>query len=192
VLPLALYALYLFLQQQESEEHRRTTEFASDVQPVREWLRLALGLGWIVLGVEALVRSALWLGDAFDIPDFFWGATVVAASTSLPDALVSVRAARRAESEVSLANVFGSNTFDLLVAVPAGVLVAGTAVVHLEFAVPMFGFLAAATLALFVSLRVGLSLGRREAWFLLALYAVFAGWLGLEAAGVIGWTSSGR
>lgn len=51
--------------------------------------------------------------------------SIIAAGSSLPDAIISVRAARSGDPAVSLANVFGSSIFDLLVAVPAGVLVAG-------------------------------------------------------------------
>ncbi len=49
-------------------------------------------------------------------PEFLLGVTILAAATSLPDTLVSVRAARRRPRGHALANVLGSNTFDLLVA----------------------------------------------------------------------------
>ena len=87
-----------------------------------------------------LVRAATGFGDLFDTLSFVWGLTVVAAGTSLPDAFVSVQAARRGEGVTSLANVLGSNTFDLLVAVPTGVLVAGTAAIDFAATVPMMGF----------------------------------------------------
>jgi cation:H+ antiporter len=98
---------------------------------------------------------------------------MIAAATSLPDALISIRSAGRGDSDVSLANVFGSNSFDLLVGVPAGVLVAGTAVVSLDVAVPLMAFLAFATIFLFALVRVGLTLGRGEAVVLLLLYLGF-------------------
>ncbi len=79
--------------------------------------------------------------------------TVIAAATSLPDALVSVRAARDDEDVTSLTNVLGSNTFNLLVAIPVGVLLAGSATIDFLVAVPMMGFLAAATLVFIVFTR---------------------------------------
>ena len=99
---------------------------------------------------------------------------------------MSVQAARRGEGVTSLANVLGSNTFDLLVAVPAGVLVAGTAAIDFTATVPMMGFLTVATLVLFTVLRTDLTLTEREGYVLLGVYAVFVVWLVLETVGVTG------
>ena len=85
----------------------------------------------------------------------------------------------------SLANVLGSNTFDLLVAVPAGVLVAGTATVDFAAAVPMMAALTLATLVLCTLLRTELTLTDRETYALLVAYALFLGWIALESAGAV-------
>lgn len=187
--PVLLYGLYLFLQQQDTREQRRdapggASDDAERVRPLREWARLALSLGVIVAGVEALVRAALGLGEALGTPSFLWGLTVVAAGTSLPDAFISVRAARKGEGDVSLANVLGSNIFDLLVAVPVGVLIAGAARIDFAIAAPMMGFLVLATIVLFTALRTQLTLSRAESGVLLLLYAGFVGWMVLETLGV--------
>lgn len=207
LVPLGLYALYLFLQQQDVAEHRRATgeggdevdpglarieeEGGSDVEasvnPGKDWLLLGLGLLSILGGVEALVRSVLFLGDRYDIPSFVWGVTVVAAVTSLPDALVSYRAARRGDSPVSLGNVLGSNIFDLLVALPACVLVAGTTVVDYSVAAPLMAMLTLATIVLFACLRTGVKLDHRESWLLLFLYGAFVAWAVVESFGLVSW-----
>ncbi|MFC3477946.1 sodium:calcium antiporter [Halobacterium litoreum] len=183
LIPVALYGLYLFVQYQDTADHRAGTE-APTGSVAREWAVLAGSLAIILVGVEALVQAALTLGDALGTPAFLWGLTVVAAGTSLPDTVVSVRAARDDNSETSLANVLGSNVFDLLIAVPAGVLVAGSTVVDFEFAAPMMAVLVAATIVLFTVTRTDLELTDREAYTLLALYATFVVWLGLETLGV--------
>jgi len=78
----------------------------------------------------------------------------------------------------------GSNIFDLLVAIPAGVLVAGAAPVDFGVAAPLMGFLTMATIVLFAFMRTKLRLTRGEGVILLLLYAVFVGWLVLETVGV--------
>ena len=161
-------------------------EPAEEIDVAREWAVLAASLVIVVIAVEGLVRAAIGFGDLFDTSSFVWGLTVVAAGTSLPDAFVSVQAARRGEGVTSLANVLGSNTFDLLVAVPAGVLVAGTAAIDFAATVPMMGFLTVATLVLFTVLRTDLTLTEREGYVLLGVYAVFVVWLVLETVGVTG------
>ena len=182
-MPLALYGLYLFLQYQDTGDYR-TDEPHADVDAVKHWAVLGASLLVILVGVEGLVRAALSLGEALGTPSFLWGLTVIAAGTSLPDAIVSVQAARSENATTSLANVLGSNVFDLLVAVPAGVLVAGGTVIDFRRAAPMMAVLVFATIALFALLRTDLELTAREAAFLLALYAAFVAWLALETVGV--------
>jgi cation:H+ antiporter len=219
LVPLLLYGLYLFLQQQEVAETEdgggardaaadgeepstqkadargggREGDPALDPSPEdagspetvgRAWLRMGLGIGLVVVGVEGLLRVALGLGDLLGTASFLWGATVVAAATSVPDAIISIRSARRGEGEVSAGNVLGSNIFDLLVAIPAGVLVAGATVVDYRVAAPLVAFLTLATVTLFTTLRTRLRLDPGEGWALLGLYACFVAWLALETAGV--------
>lgn len=121
--PLGLYAVYVFTQHQDVSESGVERVEAESL--LRAWLGLAISLLIILVAVEGLVRSALALGEVFGVASFLWGVTVVAVGTSLPDAFVSVRAAQRDEGVTALGNVFGSNTFDLLVAVPVGVVLAG-------------------------------------------------------------------
>lgn len=184
LVPLALYGLYLFLQQQSTSEYE-TDEDGAHIDRRRNWLKLLGSLLLIVVGVEGLVRAALFFGEFFNTPSFLWGILVIASVTSVPDALVSVRLARSGFGIPSLSNVLGSNIFDLLVAVPAGVLVAGSAQIDLGIALPMMVFLSLATLQLFVSLRNKLSLNRLESWLLLGSYGVFVVWIVLETVGVM-------
>jgi len=183
VLPLATYGVYLFLHQQDASEYVPTD--SPDIDRNRELLTLAVALVVIAVGVEGLVRAALSLGDIFGTPSFLWGLTVIAAGTSLPDAIVSVRAARNDDSVTSLTNVLGSNTFNLLVAIPVGVLLSGSATINFLAAIPTMGFLAFATLVFVVFARTDLELTDREAYGFLGLYAVFLVWMTLESAGVI-------
>jgi cation:H+ antiporter len=187
-LPILLYALYLFIQQQDTTDHD-AADPPADMRVLVQWGFLALSLACIVIAVEAMVSGITFAAKQFS-PDLLWvwGMTVIAAGTSLPDALVSIRAARAGESTTSLANVLGSNIFDLLVAVPAGILVAAAVgdavVVDFVVAVPMMTALTVATIALFTLLRTDLHLSELEAYALLGAYAVFVGWLVLGILGL--------
>ncbi|KAB7518279.1 sodium:calcium antiporter [Halosegnis rubeus] len=180
-IPLALYGLYLFIQWQDVSDHE--AERVDDIDAWRSWGLLALGLGFILLGVESLVGAIEVLNASFGIPEFLAGVTILAAATSLPDALVSVRAARGGDGITSLGNVLGSNTFDLLVAIPVGVLIAGTAPISFAVAAPMFGVLTVATILLFTVLRTDLTLTGGEAYLLAAAYLAFVGWVVAETLG---------
>ncbi|SDG06345.1 cation:H+ antiporter [Halorubrum xinjiangense] len=182
VIPLALYGLYLFIQYEDVGD-AEIERVRDGVDVRREWARLAAGLGLIVITVERLVASVESLGVTFGIPEFLAGVTVVAAATSVPDALVSVRTARENRGATSLGNVLGSNTFDLLVAIPLGVLIVGEVAVNFSTAVPMLGVLTGATVLLFVTLRTSLALTDRESYALLAAYGLFVAWVVAETVG---------
>lgn len=182
LMPLATYAIYVFLQYQDTRDHAAKP---IQVNVPREVGTLAVSLLLITVGVEGIVRAALGFGEIFGTPSFLWGLTVIAAATSLPDAFVSVRAARIDDSVTSLTNVLGSNTFNLLVAIPVGVLLAGPTTVSFLAAVPMMGFLAFATLVFVIVTRTHLELTDPEAYGLLVLYLLFLAWMTLETFGVV-------
>lgn len=184
IFPVILYLLYLFVQWQDTMDYE-AGEAPEEVSPGWEWARLVASLAIILLGVEGLVHSAIGFGEFFGTPSFLWGLTVVAAGTSIPDAFVSIRAARSGNAVTSLANVLGSNIFDLLVCIPAGIMIAGSANINYTVAAPMMAVLTVATLALFMMMRTGMKLSRTESAILLGLYLVFVVWISLESFGVV-------
>ncbi|MFB6310271.1 MAG: sodium:calcium antiporter [Salinirussus sp.] len=183
LLPLALYGLYIFIQWQDFGDSSEPIQ-QEGVRIRREWVRLGLGLLLILVAVEQLVGAVEGLNHTFGIPEFLGGVSILAAATSLPDTLVSVRAAREGRAVTSLGNVLGSNTFDLLVAIPVGVLIAGSAPVNFAVAIPMLGVLTVATILLFAMLRTDLELSDLESYFLLGAYAVFIVWVIAETIGL--------
>ncbi len=188
--PVALYGLYLFLQYQEIVERRKSNHGGreanqeSGINIQQEILVFVGSMLLIIVSVEGLVYSGLQIGELLKIPAFLWGLTIIAAATSLPDAKISVDAARRGEGDISIANVLGSNIFDLCFCIPAGILIAGTATIDLAQAAPMMGLLVLATLSLFVMLRTQLVLSRGEGLVCLTLYAIFVAFVISETSGV--------
>jgi cation:H+ antiporter len=77
-------------------------------------LFLAIGLGLLVAGAEALVRGASRLAIAVGISPLVIGLTVVAYGTSAPEMAVSVLAGIQGKADLSLGNVVGSNIFNVL------------------------------------------------------------------------------
>lgn len=184
VLPLVAYGLYLFLQWQDTVDYSPSPS-TSQISPLKQWGWLLAGLLLILVAVERLVDAAIFLGNEAGTSDFLWGVTIVAAATSLPDTLVSVKAADKERDVASIANVVGSNTFDLLVVIPVGVMLTGTAIIDFTIAAPMMGCLVAATVLLFVTLRTDLALKRWEAYLLLLSYGGFVVWVFAEALAIV-------
>jgi cation:H+ antiporter len=184
VIPLGLYGLYIFIQVQDTADYTPEAD-TSDVDPRRQWAFLLAGLVVILVAVEQLVGQLETVGVELGISQFLLGVTILAAATSLPDTLVSVRAAQNDRGVASMANVLGSNTFDLLVAIPVGVLLVGSTSINFTMAVPMFGALTAATILLFTALRTEMVLTRVESYLLLAAYLGFLAWVVAEVTGLI-------
>ncbi|KTG11293.1 sodium:calcium antiporter [Haloprofundus marisrubri] len=183
LVPILLYGLYIFIQYQDTADYDSPTP-DGNVNILKQWGLLAASLVIVLVSVEGLVHAAQGFAEVFGTPEYLWGLTVIAAGTSLPDTLVSVRAARDDRGVTSLANVLGSNIFDLLVAVPVGVLILGEATFDYGAAVPMMGFLTLATIVLFTTMRTDLELTDSEAGVLLTTYVLFVGWMVAETVGL--------
>ncbi len=131
-----------------------------------------LGALFLVLGSHYLVDSVQILGDEFRLLDV-GGITIigVAIGTSLPELLVSVKAAVNHNSEMALGNIFGSNAFNMLMVVGLPGLFFGAELdtTTLEVGLPA---LAAVTL-LFVITGISQRIHMWEGAFFLMLYILF-------------------
>ncbi len=78
------------------------------------------GLGLLAGGAVLLVGAASRLAAAFGVPPLAIGLTVVAWGTSAPEFAVSVLAAAGGNADIALANVIGSNLFNVLFVLGAG------------------------------------------------------------------------
>ena len=77
-------------------------------------VQLAAGLGLLVLGAELLVRGASRLAASVGVSQLVIGLTVVAYGTSTPELAVSLQAALAGNADIAVANVVGSNIFNVL------------------------------------------------------------------------------
>jgi cation:H+ antiporter len=77
-------------------------------------LTFLLGLAFLIIGAEALVRGASRLAAAIGISPLVIGLTIVAFGTSSPELAVSIQANFTGQAEISLGNVVGSNIFNIL------------------------------------------------------------------------------
>lgn len=174
--PLAFYILYGYIQWHEVKGNQPEPSLKVE-KPWKPWSRLILSMVAVAIGVEILLNVVVGIGESVDVPTWVWGATIVAVVTSLPDLFMSVKAAQNHSSDSSMGNAVGSNTFDLLVVIPVGVLVLGYVPIHLEILLPLVAYLMLATVIIMVLMRENYELSRSNAWMLLFLYLVFLIWI---------------
>ena len=131
-----------------------------------------VGLGGLILGAELLVDGGKSMASAVGMSSAVIGLTVVAIGTSIPELAFSVRAAQRGQSELALANVLGSNAFNLLSVLGIAAIVDPIVVPEEAAQRDVWVMLAISTLVWPIVL-VRRKLGRPEGLTLLAIYAVY-------------------
>jgi cation:H+ antiporter len=77
------------------------------------WLSLACSLVLLYFGAEGLVRGSASLALRLGLTPLVVGLTVVAMGTSMPEVMVSVKAALAGSGDLAVGNVVGSNIFNI-------------------------------------------------------------------------------
>ncbi|QAU12876.1 sodium:calcium antiporter [Halorubrum sp. BOL3-1] len=142
------------------------------------------GLAIVLVGVESMVGMTLQISDALGAPPFLISVTVLSAMSSFPDLLVGVKMGEAGDQRAAVANVFGTNTFNLVAALPIGVILAGGVSIGFLTSVPLLLFLFYTTLVVVVLAATEFELTTEEGYVLLAMYLAFLAWMTTEALGV--------
>jgi len=79
------------------------------------YILLFVGFIMLIKGADVFVDSSSSIAKKFGIPSIVVGLTIVAMGTSAPEFSVSVQSALAGMNDMSIANVVGSNIFNLLV-----------------------------------------------------------------------------
>jgi len=111
---------------------------------------LTLGIMGLALGANYLIDSVLKLAEIFKIGVSVIAILGVAVGTSLPELVVSVRAAAQKKYEIALGNIFGSNVFNILIVMGLPGLIKPLVVDEITFKIG-FPFMVIATLLLVIS-----------------------------------------
>lgn len=90
---------------------------------VESLLLLAVGLLLLTLGAEGLVRGSSGLALRLGVSPLITGLTIVAFGTSMPEMVVSMKAAMQGYSGIAVGNVAGSNIFNVAVILGLAALV---------------------------------------------------------------------
>ncbi len=114
------------------------------------FLFLISGIIGLVVGANYTIESVLKISEFLKISTALIAITAVAVGTSLPELVVSVRAAIKKKHDIALGNIFGSNVFNILVVTGIPALIRPLAIDDLTFLVGL-PFLVIATLLFVIS-----------------------------------------
>ncbi len=155
---------------EQLSRRRRLTGAAFDVGMV------ALGLALLALGARGLIAGAVSIAQQAGVSERVIGLTIVAAGTSLPELATSTVAAARRQADIALANIIGSNIFNVLGILGITALVRPVPVAPAIVASDMWWMLAF-SLVLLPMMARAMRISRAEGALLLGGYAVYLGLL---------------
>lgn len=121
IILLCSYGIYLLYTtnhtDQENAVKKALSRAARPKASFKDIILLIVGVAALSLGAKYLVDALIQLSSLLNIGTGVIAITAVAVGTSLPELLVSVKAAMQKKSEVALGNIFGSNIFNSFVVV---------------------------------------------------------------------------
>ena len=163
-------------------------ELEDAIQPDRgRWPDVAAASAALVVVVAASVameRAAVSLGRRYGVPEIVVGGLVLAAVTSLPNAVAAVYLAARGRGHATLSTALNSNTINVVVGLllPGAVLGLGQPTPQAALVVAWYAALTLAVLVL--AYRHG-GLSRGPGTIVIACYAAFCGSLLASAYAVV-------
>jgi cation:H+ antiporter len=135
-------------------------------------LGFVLGLVLLVKGSDYLVKAAVSIAEKLGVSEFVIGLTLVAVGTSLPELASSIFAALKAESDIVVGNVVGSNIANIGLIVGIGALIA-TIMTRREM-LQRDGYIMLLAALLFYLFSFNGVISRFEALILVLLYVAYA------------------
>jgi len=157
------------VREEEQEVHE------SIVVPPARRADVAAAIGALIVVVLASVvmeRSASRLGVRFAVPAIIVGGIVLAAVTSLPNAVAGVYLARRGRGAASFSTAFNSNALNIAIGylLPATIIGIGTVNAHVTLVASWY---LAMAVGLVVATQFGAGVSRRTGAMIVAVYAAF-------------------
>ena len=88
------------------------------------FILLIIGFFLLIKGADLFVDGAASIARKFNIPSMVIGLTIVAMGTSAPEAAVSITSSLAGQNDMSVANVVGSNFFNILMVLGVSAILA--------------------------------------------------------------------
>ena len=183
---ISLFIVYIYWLFSKKERFSKVYKKEdSGVPPIKEFKIFLRDLGKVILGIVVLLigaygilESAMAFQEYFGVSSVLIGILVIAIGNALPEISFAIASARQGRTWMILGNLMGS------VIVPATLVLGIVAIIHpikipdlSLFSIAPFAigrlFLVIAAITFFFCVRTEKKITKKEAMFLLALYALF-------------------
>lgn len=182
-----LYFWYLFVLYFESKTHKiinakSVKESYEEVKNKKiSYITIIYTLVFIYIWVELSVHSAQFIWNSLWISNLIVALVLLSAITSIPDTLLSVKAAKKWDIDASLSNAVGSNIFDICIGLWLPILIWIwfmwlKPLVNFWENFPIFIFLILSVLVYLLILSFK-KITKKSGYFLIFMYLIFIGYL---------------
>ncbi len=145
---------------------------------------LLVGLVLIVLGSNWMVDSAVTIARILGLSELVIGLTIVSIGTSLPEVATSLSAARKGKADIAVANVMGSNLYNMLLTLGLTLVIAPNILEVSENAISLdLPFMVAVSIACIPIFIAGFNLTRMDGSIFLFYYITYLSYLVFDALG---------
>lgn len=155
-------------------------ELVTAIRPARgrpiDFVTAGGALAVVVLASIAMERGASDLGQHFRVPEAVVGGLVLAAVTSLPNAVASVHLASRGRGAATFSTALNSNSLNVVAGLLLPAVIIGLATPSGPGTLIAGWYLGLTVLSLVLA-YAGSGLGRPAGLLIVAAYAAFVGWL---------------
>ncbi|MFP4118489.1 MAG: sodium:calcium antiporter [Candidatus Woesearchaeota archaeon] len=112
---LGLYVWYIIDLKNDTKAYKKTStsKKSKDYKPARDLIIAIFSLAGLGIATYFLTQHAISFSESIGVHPLIISFTIVAAATSLPDAVVSISNARKGSLDDAISNVFGSNIFNI-------------------------------------------------------------------------------
>lgn len=169
-----LFFIFMFKYEKKHHEQLPTPDDIKHMSLMRITLFIMLGLALLTGGSRIIIYGASSLARLLHISELIVSLTIVAAGTSLPEAVASITAARRGETDLAVGNIVGSNIMNIsgvlglsAILAPSGILISQH-VLDFDLIVML-----ASTIACLPIFYIGHNVSRAEGIFLFMYYIIY-------------------
>lgn len=165
------------------EDEEEDADLDMSYTKIVSWMLVSIGAIWF--SIDALIQSASVISYTFNIPKYIVAVIILAACTSIPDTLLSVKSARKGDADGAISNAIGSNIFDICICLGLPMMIAGQTI-QANFAqnigVLVFVFMSMLTTGFLLMKE---NVGKKDAMIMFGLYLVFVGYIASKALGIV-------
>jgi len=171
ILMILTYVSYVIYTIKDDQEKNNLDKEDKVKFKLKDGVLLLAGCVMLAFGANYLIESLVNLSQILNIAKDVIGITAVAVGTSLPELLVSIKAAIKGNSDVALGNIFGSNIFNAFVVIGIPGLISNLTLDTQTFLIGLPAMVAATLL--FVISGISKRIHIWEGIFYLSLYILF-------------------